>query len=605
MTTAIRGLFHMVEWYLSSFLALTFVIFALIFFIVSITSKKKLKLPLAPGLIIFIFIASFSLFFPVNIHKYAGDTIRFIKAFFLSVYKTIAMFTGNGDFDGIIDATASLDGFIKDFYRVVFAIVFFTAPILTFGFILSFFKNVKAKMKYLLSFSKDIYVFSELNKKSIILAEDIKKNDRSGTIVFTNVQIDDDELSDRANTLKAIMFKSDVATLNFKHHRNNKKIQLFLFDKDEEMNLMEFEDVYKKIKNYPNASIYYLSSSAQGKLAISKNDDHKAKIYRINYNTYFIYRYLYEQGTDIFDTTIAEIDGKKVISIVIVGMGVCGKLLLKAYVWYAQMNGYYLKINGFDGGSMVLEQLEHECPELFDPKINGQLIEGDAQYDIKIHENCFAGTKKFDDEIAKIKDTSFVFVCLGNDEKSIAASLDLRKQYERMGIHPVINAVVDSNKEELFKDATIYSGERYDIRFVGDYKEIYSYKSVISSDLENDALNRHLRYGDEELFWKYEYNYRSSCATAIHARAKIHCGIKGVDEEDNKISDEDKDILNELEHRRWNAWMRSEGYIYSGSIDKKTRNNLGLLHNDIVPYDELPSVQKLKDLKVSSKKETK
>ena len=49
--------------------------------------------------------------------------------------------------------------------------------------------------------------------------------------------------------------------------------------------------------------------------------------------------------------------------------------------------------------------------------------------------------------------------------------------------------------------------------------------------------------------------------------------------------------LKEQEHRRWNAYMRSEGFIYNAK-----RFDLGKMHSDIRPYSELPSSEKNKDI---------
>ena len=38
----------------------------------------------------------------------------------------------------------------------------------------------------------------------------------------------------------------------------------------------------------------------------------------------------------------------------------------------------------------------------------------------------------------------------------------------------------------------------------------------------------------------------------------------------------------EVEHKRWNAYMRTEGYQYSGSTQEISRNDLGKLHHDLV-----------------------
>lgn len=104
-----------------------------------------------------------------------------------------------------------------------------------------------------------------------------------------------------------------------------------------------------------------------------------------------------------------------------------------------------------------------------------------------------------------------------------------------------------------------------------------------------------MRWGDEESFWRYEFNYHSSVASALHHRLKLACHIPGADLPPEERTPEDRDRLRLMEHRRWNAYMRSEGYCYSGSRDKQSRNDLAKLHNDLVPFDALTEEEKAKD----------
>ena len=45
-----------------------------------------------------------------------------------------------------------------------------------------------------------------------------------------------------------------------------------------------------------------------------------------------------------------------------------------------------------------------------------------------------------------------------------------------------------------------------------------------------------------------------------------------------------------LEHKRWNAYMRSEGYSYAVN-----RNDMAKQHNCLVPFDKLNEDDKIKD----------
>ena len=70
-------------------------------------------------------------------------------------------------------------------------------------------------------------------------------------------------------------------------------------------------------------------------------------------------------------------------------------------------------------------------------------------------------------------------------------------------------------------------------------------------------------------------------------KIRTECGIPGASKETEEQTPEENARLAQIEHCRWNAYMRSEGYIYSGSHDKDSRNNLGKMHHDLVDYGGL------------------
>ena len=133
----------------------------------------------------------------------------------------------------------------------------------------------------------------------------------------------------------------------------------------------------------------------------------------------------------------------------------------------------------------------------------------------------------------------------------------------------------------------------------GDALELKKLSEI--TEVEEEALKRHLKWGKEEEFWTYEYNYKSSMASAIHMKARVLCGIPGADKQEADLSDEERTIIEALEHRRWNAYMRAQGYIFSGSTDKSSRNDLAKMHHDLVDYPSLTEEVKRLDSKVGTK----
>ena len=123
---------------------------------------------------------------------------------------------------------------------------------------------------------------------------------------------------------------------------------------------------------------------------------------------------------------------------------------------------------------------------------------------------------------------------------------------------------------------------------------------ILNPELEQSALRRHLKYGEEEDFWRYEYNYHSSIASAIHLKARIDIGAPGAGKQEQELTEEEKQTIALLEHRRWNAYMRTQGYIYSGSREKSSRNDLGKMHHDLVGFQRLSEDDINKDIRVGS-----
>lgn len=320
---------------------------------------------------------------------------------------------------------------------------------------------------------------------------------------------------------------------------------------------------------------------------------------------------------------ITEIE--KEIGAVIVGMGAHGTEMLKTLTWFCQMDGYRVTLNAFDKDELAESKFTALCPELMDEKFNGKYIEKEAQYLINIHSGIDVDSLEFTEKIKKLPNTTYVFVAIGGDSDNIRCAVNLRTLFVRMGIHPIIHAVVyDSDKKEALVGVENFKKQAYDIDFVGDLKSIYSEEVIINSELEHIALRGHMKRAEDKIrddeaaakkkstpedfaeklleakneLFTFEYNYRSSIASALHIKARRACEIPGTDKKIDDMSEAEKEGIKILEHRRWNAYMRSEGFIFSGSTESDTRNDLGKMHNDLTDFDKLNAKEKEKDLRV-------
>ena len=583
----------------------------------SLVFRKVAILDTPKILFIGVTVAATLLFFPIYLANFKDSSCGVFEAVFMSIHNMIRLFIVDGDFIIVKDNIGALQyPILAKMYTILLAVLFLAAPILTFGFVMSFFQNVSSYISFLTHFNSDTYVFSKLNDKSLSLAESLcdKKEEKNRFFIFMDCDKSQDfntEYVNRARRIKSAMFGSNINNIAFKAHSRKKALYFFTIGENISQNVTEALTLIDRYKYRDNTHLFVFSTQEETELLLLKSYDNsredenepelKIKVRRVDDTRSLILRTLYETGyEDIFETAIY--DDKtdlRYINAVVIGMGDHGSNMVKNLAWFCQMDGYRVEINAFDINENAESKFKDECPELMSDKFNGVFdIEGETQYKISIHSSVNVDTAEFSKTISDIQGVTYIFVALGNDEKNISVAVRLRSLYERLGLHPVIKAVVyNSEKCKALKGIKNFSGQLYDIDFIGDLATSYSEEVILNSDLEAKALERHLEWGEEEQFWQYEYNYSSSIASAIHRKMKILCGIPEAEYPPKQRKNEANiHAIRVLEHRRWNAYMRSIGYSYSGNVnDKNTRNNLAKLHHLLVPFDELPYKEQIKD----------
>lgn len=595
------------NWLLCFIILLLMLVSATAFASVVAVGKYKRGRVLTPFNIIFggVFLSVFISLLPIYSDMLSSSTGSVLKVIAFSLHNALQIFTIDADRSIILESINCSQTWLSDFFSIYLSVVFVVAPVLTFGFLMSFFKNVSAFINYIFHYSRDVYVFSELNERSLSLGSDIRKNHSRALIVYTDVFENNDEVSyehiERAREIRAICFKKDILAINFKTHSPKAQIVFYTIGEDETENINQALKLIDLYRQRDHTRLFVFASGIDSELLLTKTDKGKLRVRRVNEVRSLVNRILFEQGHELFEKAKELPAGDKKISAVVVGLGMHGTEMLKALSWYCQMDGYQIEINAFDLDEKAEDRFKAIAPELMSEKYNGVIIPEEAEYTIRIHSGFDVTTKSFADEIAKLMDSTYVFISLGSDEMNIRTAVELRMLFERMKIRPVIQSVVYSSDErKALEGITNYRGQAYDIEFIGDTNTSYSEAVIMNSELEANALRRHLKWGQEEEFWQYEYNYNSSVASAIHMKARVVCGIPGASKNEEDLNDEERKIIETLEHRRWNAYMRSEGYIYSGSPDKSSRNDLAKMHHDLVDYSLLTEEEKRKDSRVGT-----
>ncbi len=596
------------EWTIFLIVSLICFISSIIFAIIKAKAKYKSGRLLEPSKIIFagVVISAIVLFIPIYINTFKTSDCGIFETVLIAIHNMIRLFIVDGEFVFITSNLDDVPTLISKGYTILFSILFVLAPILTFGFVLSFFKNISAYKRYITHYASNVFIFSELNDKSLALANSLyKNNSKDRFFVFTDVFEKEEEQSyelvEKAKELGAVCFKKDIVTIDFSFHSKKSELNFFTIGEDQSENISQALKIVDKFKYRDNTNLYVFSTQVESEMLLagafnSSDDDIKIKVRRVNEVQSLITRNLYEKGYEkIFKSAYDDGSGVEKINAVVIGMGKHGTEMTKALSWFCQMKGYLVEIDSFDVDSQASERFTLECPELM--KFSGKLdIEGESKYTINIHSGIDVDTASFDGLIQSLPRTTYVFVALGNDEKNVSTAVKLRSLFERMGYSPEIQAVVySSDKKEALTGIANFKGQKYNIDFIGDMKTSYSEEVILGSDVEEEALKRHLKWGNESDFWQYNYNYKSSIASAIHRKMKVLCGVPGIEKDPKDRTEEELWPLRILEHCRWNAYMRSEGYVYGGTVEKSGRNDLAKMHNCLVPFAELTDEDKQKD----------
>ena len=341
------------------------------------------------------------------------------------------------------------------------------------------------------------------------------------------------------------------------------------------------------------------------------------------------YNYLADNGVKLFRNA-TDTDGLKVINATIVGFGKYGSEMLKALMWFCQMPGYKINLKVIDR--------DERCRSRFEAMLPGFKVgeshddDNDVRYQVEFITATF-GESGFIDAVSSLPEKNYFFISLGNDETNMLASTAIRCAREQVGKTDDPHTGDDGD----IVTTVIYSSDvkdlvRPEVNVIGDLSTFYSYETITGNQLVNNGYEEHLLWsskcnnvsglGDEDEITRNEYqlsayNFNSSIAKALHRR--LHGQI--IDLYDGELREVLKETRNfadakaylseieansdssdslaktklasKIEHVRWNAYMRSEGFVYN-----KKRQTRFMMHDKLVPVndDELTYNDRLKDI---------
>jgi len=449
--------------------------------------------------------------------------------------------------------------------------------------------------------NKELYIISALNENAIILAKSIKRKNSNALIIFTDASEADKSCIKSAKSFGCIVTDECITNYSLLFHNKRITTHFILMSYDENNNLDNVLKLTELYRDKINAEIYTFNSSKESECLCDSiykgslsGEISPIKLRRVNAIRNQIYCNLLKYS--IYDEAVEEYN-EKVISVLIVGMGKYGLEMIKAILWCGQMDGYVLRIHIIDKCSDIETIFYKECPGI--RQRGTQPKSGEDYYELFFHPGIDVNTEDFNKTVCGISDTTFAFVSLGNEQTNIETAMNLRSIFSGLKIDaglkpehsrnitqtPRITAVVHTNeKAELLNNNLLsnFKQQYFQIDCIGANSKLYSYENIFMSELEKMALTVHMQWGQKEDFDNYEYNRRSSMTSAIHKKYR----------DELMPDDETKDIL---EHKRWNAYMRStEGYSF-GLI----RDDLAHRHPLLVKYDHLSRFEKDKDKRMN------
>ncbi len=656
-------------------------------------SSKKLLRPLE-YIIIGVFFAVLFMFLPIYYTAYfagSGDPLAFFRPFLLALHNTLRVFILDGEFDMVRDVIVSGDTLFPALgvihapiwlgliYETFFAILYLAAPALTLGFILSVFRNLIAEFRLRIGRNRDCYIFSELNERAITLAESIRSGKgisgpegetaeqrqqrrsrlRRAFIIFTDVfeqnEEENYELRARAGDIGAICIKKDASEIEI--GKKMGKVEFFLIGLDESENLNQALHIIEKHRARPNTKVFVFTDTAGSECVLDSvdkgelhgpKDEEAFRVRRVNPLRTLAQSTV--RDANLFDHYVEE-DGKKIISVLLVGMGEQGIELFKTLSWFCQMEGYLLELNVIDrrsGDSDIRSVLRHQCPELID--MNNCEVEGESHYSIEFFpgidvytdsfDNLFLDTDRSREAVLRrrrLARSTVAFVALGDDDRNIETAIHLRMLFDRV---KAFNAKNKPTKEEeplsiysiVYNPQKVrnlvfsmegdeprlvnYKGIPYNIRFIGSLESQFVYDNIYRKRLELGAVGYHTSWvklyydqfsseyeinmeREEKNYQQFEFFRNASIAKFLYqstVRARFPDTLMCVHiEKPTEIPASDCQCdrcvrRRPIEHQRWNAYMRSIGYVYG-----PVRMDRAKVHNCLIPFDDLPEAEKIKD----------
>lgn len=583
-------------------------------------------------------LALLPLYFNGNADVKGGVPDRIISAV-LGVIRSMTGENSVADTRGMLGELPTEISAVASFYTAVLHLM---AVCLLLGVILSLLNSFFPRLRFILSLRGHLYIFNTLSERGVLLAEDIhsRRVDNKSVFVFLDILNADSkmhtELKERIRAINGFIFNESPSALAVPRALNKQTVDMFLLEEDK-ANLKDAILLTEKYSSLSKASVkLHLLCNKPESVAVVDSIKHTQNIMLrlICENTAMLYH--------LFDTRplfLGAREGK--LSVLIVGAGQHGSEAVKTASWCAQTLKLKPEIIIVDKNPLVEKRLERDCPELM-PRTAPPFAKSECSVKFYCAE---AESVEFTEIMRKNPQIGYVICSLGDEELNLRAALHIRSVYEeirfskqdgKVGEAPIINALItDPFLYETAVNMSFGGKVGCNISVYGSLKDTYTWENIAAPYLDSAgmAFNRfyacHFSDGTnieaveqkaDESYEEREYNRASSRALGLHAKYKLYAALEETGASNSKIDWsehpsaetiallEEKlkskslvEELSKLEHRRWDCYVRSQGWRcvstdtmerYYSQLGTGHRNFAAKLTPCLVPWEELESLDK-------------
>jgi len=478
------------------------------------------------------------------------------------------------------------------------------------------FSELNDKAVYL---AKDI-IEEARNERKTFLKKLFK---RLPLIVFTDAYVDSNneirsELLRKAKEIGAICIKNDLLELIF---INTYELDYMLLDEEDINNIHTLTTLTTDKKRYwkinCNIRICIFSQNSEVSSIVDKiykmaPKDEKGNLKLSNVLIKVVQEYTSIAYNLLFDVPLyyplltkyqSGYSGNKELVLTIIGGGRIGTEIFLAAYWCGQMLNCKLKINVItENSNQFKASINHINPEILQsgeernkllrvyPNQKSIYAEPYASfnfYSVNVETiELYSILDKKDKNNNSMLLSDYFIITLGSDEMNMNIAADINRKIQKEMFNnnlrnhlPVIAySIYDTNTKEVLNSLDAQNNNSYLYAFAA-LRNIYSCKNIFMKYLDELAYKLSKKHSeiDMKIFLKNDYNYWSSITRVLHRKYKMYSVdlIKNRDEENDKIlanyleivnSDklEYKDIIMKLtwlEHRRWNAFLRTKGFV--------------------------------------------